>query len=116
MLSSCSGGYGHKVVGGDFTVYYTAASDEQLATQIAHYWKEKNLISSQKQDLQLVKYEDGYELKLITNEPILNNEIPFEERRLLLELQKNLQNSIVKSPLEIVLCDSNFKPVYNINK
>lgn len=116
LLASCGDDFGSKVVGGNLSVYYVDGSDKSKAESLAMYWKENDLIAGDKQDLQLVKFEDGYELRIIAKNPKGVKQMPFNERKLLSSLQRTLRDSIPLDGLELVLCDSNFKPIYNINE
>ncbi len=116
LLASCGNDFGSKVVGGNLSVYYVDSSDKLKAEALAIYWRENDLISGEQQDLQLVNFEDGYELRIIAKTPKGVKQMPFNERKLLSTLQRVLRDSIPLDGLEIVLCDSNFKPIYNINE
>ena len=118
-LFSCEGDYGHRVVGDNLSVHYNSLEDEKMAEQIAVFWKEHDLIVDNKQDLQLVNKTDEYELRIIQSNdsaPSKLNEMPFNERKLLLDLQKDLSNSLGGVTMQIVICNSKFEPIYNINK
>lgn len=113
---SCTESSGNQIVGRNLTVYYTDIDDEVIAEKLALYWRDRDLISSTKQDIRLVKNKNNYELQIIALDSKEIKNMPFLERKLLLDLQRNLEDSITKVPLEIVICDSQFKPIYNINK
>jgi len=116
LLSSCGNEMGNKVVGGNLSVYYLESSDKDKAESIARYWKNNDFITTQKQDLQLVQYQDGYELRLIARNPDRVKQMPFNERKLLIDLQKELMDSLNLNGLQLVLCNSKFDPIFNINQ
>lgn len=116
LLASCGNDLGNKIVGGNLSVYYLESSDKNKAESIARYWKNNDLIATEKQDLQLVHFEDGYELRIIAKDPDGVSKMPFNERKLLSDLQKDLSDSVNLVGLELVLCNSNFEPIYNINQ
>jgi hypothetical protein len=116
LLSSCGNEMGNKVVGGNLSVYYLESSDKDKAESIARYWKNNDFITTQKQDLQLVQYQDGYELRLIARNPDRVKQMPFNERKLLIDLQKELMDSLNLNGLQLVLCNSKFEPIFNINQ
>ncbi len=116
LLSSCGNEMGNKVVGGNLSVYYLESSDKDKAESIARYWKNNDFITTQKQDLQLVQYQDGYELRLIARNPDRVKQMPFNERKLLIDLQKELIDSLNLNGLQLVLCNSKFEPIFNINQ
>lgn len=116
LIFSCSSDLGNKVVGGNLTVYYTDVNDQKLAESVAMYFKENELISTQKQDLQLVRLKNKIQLRLIaTDEENIKN-MPFEERKLLTDLQSDLYQQVFNSPFELVLCNNKFEPLINMNK
>ena len=116
IVSSCSSEYGSSIVGDQLTVYFNSPSEEHIAEQIALYWKNNDLLTGQKQDLKVVESDDGvYVLKIIASEPKENFSIPFEQRKLLIELENDLNEKIADSPVEIVICNNQFKPIYNVD-
>jgi hypothetical protein len=116
LFTNCGKGMGSKVVGGNLSVYYLESSDKDKAEAIAELWKNKDLITTEKQDLQLVQFQDGYELRLIANNPVSSAKIPFNERKILLNLQRAIRDRLKFDEIELVLCNSSFDPIFNINK
>lgn len=116
LFISCGKEMGSKIVGGNLSVYYLEKSDKDKAESIAKYWKNNNLIAVGKQDLQLVRFQDGYELRLITKNSKNVNKMPFNERKILSDLQRDISDSLKLKGLQLVLCNSNFKPIFNINQ
>lgn len=117
MLLSCGGDYGNRVIGDNFTVYFTNKEDQKLAEDLALYFKENNLISSQKQDIQLTRANKRFQLRLITRgstEQVKN--MPFEERKLLTEFQTSLYKNVIKKPFDLVICNNKFEPIYTFNE
>lgn len=117
LLASCTEDMGHKVVGGRFTVYFSDASDEALATDVAQYFKHNNMITGQQQDIRLEKKaKNKYELKLIANNPDKVNQMPFDERVKLLSFQDELEREVFsQNSLELVICNNQFEVIYSIN-
>ena len=116
LFISCGKEMGSKIVGGNLSVYYLEKSDKDKAESIAKYWKNNNLIAVGKQDIQLVRFQDGYELRLITKNSKNVNKMPFNERKILSDLQRDISDSLKLKGLQLVLCNSNFKPIFNINQ
>lgn len=108
--------FGNKVVGDKFTVYFIDKNDEQLAEKIAIYFKDNDLITTQKQDVQLVRLKKSIQLRLIANAPKEINQMSFEERKLLTDLQTSLYNEVIKKPFELVICNDKFEPIYNLSE
>lgn len=112
-MMSCSKGFGHKVMGGDFSVYFEDSRHEKLAEELAFFWKENGLMTGDNQDLQISSENDIFILKLISNDS--NSEVSFKERKTLLKLQEILQEEIFKSQLELEICNGKFETIYKIN-
>ena len=120
LIASCSTDEGSRVVGDNLSVYYTSEWNESFAEKIAVYWKDNDLISGEKQDMKLIEYKNSYQLCIIANQTDSIETLPFEERKLLLELQKDLQETVFNKeeggmPVEIVLCNNKFETIYTIN-
>ena len=116
LLTACGSDYGNEVRGGNLTVYFLNADDQQLAEKIARFWKENELLTDKKQDLQLTKTGDWYALHIIANEPKIVKDMPFDERRILLGLQSELQSELGVNNFQLIVCNSSFEPIYNINE
>lgn len=116
LLFSCVDDHGNRVEGGELTVYFDRDSDLDKASEVAAFWKNKDLMTGSKQDLKLVFQDSTYYLYLIKRNEIDLSALDFNERRLLLELQGMLEDSLFNPfPLEIVISDDHFKPLMNIN-
>ena len=117
LFTSCIEELGNRVVGDNLSIYYLEKSNKDKAELIAEFWKDNDLIiSAKQQDLQLVQFNDRYELRLIAEDIKNINRMPFIERKMLLDLQKSISDSLNLKGLQIVLCDSNFEPIFNINE
>lgn len=117
LILSCGGDYGNRVVGNNFTVYFTNKKDQKLAEDVAMYFKEYNLISNQKQDIQLTRVNKRFQLRLIATGSIEQvKNMPFEERKLLTELQTSLYKNVIKKPFDLVVCNDKFEPIYTLNE
>lgn len=117
LFTSCSGDYGNKIIGGELSVFFVNAEDEQLAVDLAKYFKNRNLLSGQKQDVQLVREKDVHIVKVIAVDPKEAKSMPLNERKLLLELQKELQDSVfTENSVELVVCNEKFEPIYDLNQ
>lgn len=116
FLSGCHNDYGHSVSGGNLTVYFQNKTDQDYAEKIALFWKNENLITNSKQDLQLVQNKSIYELRIIANDLSDMGEISFEEQKLLIGLQRKIEKNVLKIPFNLVICNSRFEPVYSLNE
>ena len=115
-VSACGDDNGHRVLGENLTVYYLDSEDQKLAEDLAIFWRDNDLLSNNKQDIQLVKDDSGYQVRIIAFNPKEVNAMPLEERALLLDLQKQLNDSLFQNDAELVICNSKFKPIYSINQ
>lgn len=116
LLFSCGSEHGNKVVGDQFTVYFTDSKDQEVAEKLAIYFRENELIASQKQDVQLVRLKKKLQLRMIATLPNEVKNMSFEERKLLTDLQTSLYNEVIKAPFELVICNDEFEPIYNLNE
>lgn len=117
LLFSCGDDHGNRVVGDNFTVYFTYKKDQKLAEDIALYFKQNNLISNQKQDIQLTRVNNRFQIRLIatgSSEQVKN--MSFEERKLLTELQTSLYQNVFNKPFDMVICNDKFEPIYTLNE
>lgn len=115
LLSACGQDYGNKLESNEIDIYFTNQKDEELARAIALYWKENHLLGEKKQFLQLERKGKTFELKLIPTEKFNIDKLSFDERSLLLSLQKDLQKLTHSDKLEVVIADSQFNTLFNIN-
>ena len=116
LLFGCSSDFGSKIIGGNLTVYYIEESDIDKAEEVAMFWKKNQLISVEKQDVQLLKVEGVYNLRIISNGDADTKNMSFDERKLLLELQKKIKKAIFpNNTFELVICNNKFEPIYNLN-
>lgn len=116
ILASCATDYGHRVSGGNLTVYFENKKDANLAEKVARYFKDNDLITNEKQDIQLVRKGEIYLLKLIARETKEVKNMPAQERYELSRLQKDLKMTVFEGKVvQLVLCNDKFEPIYNIN-
>ena len=117
MFTSCSGDYGNKIIGEELSVFFVNSEDEQLAVDLAKYLKSRKLLSGNKQDVQLIRKGEGHIVKVIAVDPKDAKNMPLNERMLLLELQKELQDSVfTNNSVELMVCNEKFEPIYDLNQ
>ncbi len=116
VVLACEADNGNKIVGDKFTVYFTDVKDQKLAEEIAIYFKENELLSSQKQDVKIVRVKKKLQLRIIANETKDVAKMSFEEQKLLTDLQTSLYEDVVKAPFELVICNNEFEPIFNLNE
>lgn len=99
------------------TIYFERKSDEQMAVRLANYWKKHNLITGAKQDLQLTVKENRIIVKLIATDPKSVKTMSAKERFMLLELQRELSDSVFEGKeTELWICDNQFEQIYDLNQ
>lgn len=85
-----------------------------IATDLAKYWKDNDLITEDKQDIGLFREEGLWIVKLIAVDPKV--EMTFSERRLLTELQKELSEKVFRgAPVSVQISNNKFETLYDIN-
>ncbi len=116
--AACTKGHGNKLESDKLDIYFEFKEDENLAAGIGKYWKNNGLTGEQKQTLRLTKDDQSYLLQLIANDPKEVKNMPFSELKLLLELQKSLNEELFSETksLEIMICDGSFNAIQNINE
>lgn len=117
FLESCSKGYGHKLTAENLNVYFEKKDLEKLANSLGKFWQEKELVGEREQNIKLSENKESYFIHLIISEEFKDAELTFEERKLLFELQKEMDTTIFKSlkPCKILICDNEFKTLYSID-
>jgi hypothetical protein len=110
LFNSCSDDFGHRLENKHLEVYFEEENQKETAKSIASFWKTNDLYGSRKQFLKIVDTKKDLHLYLIPSE--IKKEIPFHERKALIELQNMLNDSLqLKKPLKIILTNSRFEPL-----
>ena len=117
ILVSCTKGFGNKLTDPDVDIYFEFKEDEQIATELGRYWKSNGFTGNQHQSIRLTKDDEYFYVQLITKDKSGVTQIPFNELKLLMSLQQNLDSAILKGEkgCQIVICDDRFNPLVNIN-
>lgn len=118
LLQSCSKGYGNKLTAENLNVYFETKDLEQKANSLGKFWQNKGLVGEREQNVKLSKSNGFYYVHLILSKEFKDQELTFNEQKLLLELQKEMDSLIFKGDkgCQILICDNEFKPLYNINE
>lgn len=118
LFQSCSKGYGNKLTAKNLNVYFESKDQEEKANSLGKYWQSKGLVGEREQNIKLSQSNDTYYVHLILSNEFKDQELTFNERKLLLDLQKELDSTIFKGEdgCQILICDNEFKPIFNINK
>ncbi len=117
-LNGCSTGYGNKLTGEGLTVFFNDENDEQLATDIAFFWKDSEFLGQNKQFIRLFNENKRYQLQIIPTSSDILSSLTIEEKIVLVKLQDTLNNSLFKNtfPCDIVFCTKDFEPIAKLNK
>jgi hypothetical protein len=118
LSSACTKGHGNKLESDQLDIYFEFQEDEERAAAIGKFWKDNELLGDQKQTLRLTKDDKTYLLQLIATDKKEVKNMPFSELKLLLDLQKSINEAIFmdSKPCEILLCDGSFQVLININE
>jgi hypothetical protein len=112
LFCSCSDNFGHRLENKHLEVYFEDESQKEIAKSIARFWKNNDLYGSRKQFLKIIDTKNDVHLYLIPSE--IKKEIPFHERKALIELQNKLNDSLqLNKPLKIILTNTRFEPLKN---
>ncbi len=116
LFCSCGQDYGNKLESSELDIFYTDKNDEDLARNVAGFWKENDLLGKKKQFLHLSRNKNVVQLKLIPSEKFEVKNFSFDERATLKSLQDSLRIALKNNDLELVIANNQFKTVYNINQ
>lgn len=116
LFYACGQNYGNKLESSELDVFYTDRNDEDLARNVAVFWKQNDLLGKKKQFLQLSRYKNVVQLKLIPSEKFDVKTFSFDERSILISLQDSLRSHLDNNEIELVIADQQFKTLYNINQ
>ena len=116
LLSSCNADKRHRHIGGELTVYYFDQSEADVAKKVAFFWKENDLLTGKKQDLQVRKEKNGYTVSMIAKEPKkVAKDMPISEAMLLAQLKKKLYTDVFNNEaFTLEICNSRFETVYTV--
>lgn len=117
LLQSCTKGHGNLLQSEKLDVYYESKEDEALASSLGHFWKNKGFLSNEKQTIRLSGDDEYYYVQIIASDPKNVEDLPYIEMKLLLELQNELDTTVFAKTKgsQILICDKEFKTLYNIN-
>lgn len=116
LFFACEENKGNRIEGEKIILFFDDKANFGTAKRIAEFWKENDFLGEKRQYLKLSKYGDVFYLSLIAEDKKSVHALSFYERKLLLELQKQIDSLLPKNHYSnIVLCDSNFEPLFNIN-
>jgi hypothetical protein len=100
---------------GQFTVYYFEESEAQIAKDIAFFWKENDLLSGNKQDLQVRKDKKRFTVSMIAADPKKMSKMPFDEVQVLAQLKKKLYVDVFnQESFTLEICNNRFEAIYTV--
>lgn len=116
VFCSCRQDFGNRLESKELTVFYTRTQDEPLARQVGEFWKRNNFLGQRHQYIQLDHSSNRFELKLIANQPDELKNMSYNERKLLMDLQQTLKDSLFRSHnFSLILANANFETLYSLN-
>lgn len=116
LLFSCTHDYGNRVEGGKLNVFYTADADSSNAKKLAAFFRDNKLLTGKEQTIQLYRSKNSLEIRLIATDTSNLNRMPFEERKLLIDFQKQIESHLnANEPVSLIICDNQFKPLYRLD-
>lgn len=117
LFFSCAKGYGTTYVSENLTIYYTIPRDLNQVKALAVFWKENELMGKKNQSLRLFKLENGsYQVQLIATKNEDSKTLKFDEIKMLQELENQLNKEVFQeNKIDLVICDSRFKVLNNLN-
>jgi hypothetical protein len=115
-ITGCSNNFGNRLEGENLAVFYVDKKDKELATKLAFFWKDNGLIGSEPQNVRYFSSGKRHFVQLIPSDKFDSRLFSFDERKLLMELQKDLDSAVFNYVgCEIILCNEKFEPILNIN-
>ncbi len=117
IMFSCSKGYGNSYLQKNLTVYYTNNNDLNLVKKLADYWFLNGLIGAKSQTIRLnTEGENNRQLQLIAVKNLDVKSLKFDDISKLQALENELNKTIFKgNEVDVVLCDSRFNILNNLN-
>lgn len=104
------------MIGDQLTVFYNDQQDFGLAEKVANYFRDHKLLTGKEQAVQLHRSNKLILLKLIATDSSSLKAMPFEEKKLLLSFQENLNQEVQPDkPISLVICDDRFKPIFYVD-
>ena len=118
LSQACSDGQGNKLVAKNLTIYFDQKEVEDKANFLGKFWQNKGLVGERPQSIKLTRSEGTFYIHLIISEEFKESELVFDEKKLLLNLQREMDTTIFKGEkgCQILICDAALKPILNINK
>ena len=118
LSQSCSNGKDNKLIAKNLTIYFDQKEEVDKANLLGKFWQTKGLVGQRPQSLKLTRSEGTFYIHLIISEEFKGSELVFDEKKLLLDWQRELDTTIFKGEkgCQILICDADFKPIVNINK
>lgn len=116
LICSCDSNYGEVSSRENVDVYYLKPITKKQADKLADFWQKLELSKDKKQYIQLSKPADVIHLKLIANDSIFLNDIPFEIQIELFKLD-SLLNKVVfpNQEVELIISDKTFTKSKRLN-
>ena len=116
ILFSCTQGYGTAYSRKKLTIYYTNNKDLDAVKKLADFWFSKALISNKPQSIRFLNIDTVRQVQLIQSPNFTTKTLNFESIKNLQELEDNLNETVFfKNNVDVVICDSRFNVINNLN-
>ena len=116
ILFSCTQGYGTAYNRKKLTIYYTNNKDLDAVKKLADFWFSKELISNKPQSIRFLNIDSVSQVQLIQSPNFTTKTLNFESIKNLQELEDNLNETVFfKNNVDVVICDSRFNVINNLN-
>lgn len=116
VLSACAKGYGDAYIQKNLTVYYNNEKDMNSAKKLSDYWISRGLILDKPQTIRYFHTDSVSQVQLIKTPNSNVKTLNFGAIKELQSLEDELNNIIFsKNKIDIVICDSRFNVINNLN-
>lgn len=116
VISSCAKGYGSVYVQKNLTIYYNNDKEVNIVKELANYWISHNLILDKPQTIRYYHSDSVSQVQLIKTPNFNVKTLNFDAIKELQSLEDELNHIIFsKNKIDIVICDSRFNVINNLN-
>ncbi len=116
LLYSCVKGYGTAYIQNNLTIYYTNENDLNVTKKLVDYWISHELISKKPQTLRFLNSDSVCQLQLIKSSNFNMKSLNFNEIKEIQMLENDLNKTVfIKNKIDIVICDSRFNIINDMN-
>lgn len=116
VISACAKGYGAAYIQKNLTVYYNNEKDMNSAKKLADYWISRGLILDKPQTIRYFHTDSVSQVQLIKTPNFSAKALNFDALKKLQSIEDDLNQTIfLRNKVDIVICDSRFNVINNLN-